>query len=60
MNILDKYDESIKLSYNYAYKILIHLKSIKVNHPKYIAGLWMVNLYYSYISIESKSISRLS
>lgn len=29
MNILDKYDESIKLSYNYAYRVLIHLKNIK-------------------------------
>lgn len=29
MNILDKYDESIRLSYNYVYKMLIHLKNIK-------------------------------
>ena len=29
MNILDKYDESIRLSYNYAYRMLIHLKNIK-------------------------------
>ena len=29
MNILDKYDESIRLRYNYAYRILIHLKNIK-------------------------------
>lgn len=29
MNILDKYDESIKLSHNYAYRMLIHLKNIK-------------------------------
>jgi len=29
MNILDKYDESIRLSYNYAYRILIRLKNIK-------------------------------
>jgi len=29
MDILDKYDESIRLSYNYAYRMLIHLKNIK-------------------------------
>lgn len=29
MNILDKYDESIRLSYNYAYRILTRLKNIK-------------------------------
>ena len=29
MNILDKYDESIRLSYNYAYRMLTHLKNIK-------------------------------
>ena len=29
MGILDKYDESIRLSYNYAYRMLIHLKNIK-------------------------------
>ena len=29
MNILDKYDESIRLSYNYAYRMLVHLKNIK-------------------------------
>ncbi|MBU3102335.1 MULTISPECIES: HI0074 family nucleotidyltransferase substrate-binding subunit [Clostridium] len=28
MGILDKYDESIKLTYNYAYRILVHLKNI--------------------------------
>jgi len=28
MGILDKYDESIKLSYNYAYRMLVHLKNI--------------------------------
>ena len=29
--ILDKYDESIKLTYNYAYRMLVHLKNIKDN-----------------------------
>jgi nucleotidyltransferase substrate binding protein (TIGR01987 family) len=29
MDILDKYDESIRLSYNYTYRMLIHLKNIK-------------------------------
>ena len=29
MNILDNYDESIRLSYNHAYRMLIHLKNIK-------------------------------
>nr|WP_298841840.1 HI0074 family nucleotidyltransferase substrate-binding subunit [uncultured Clostridium sp.] len=28
MGILDKYDESIKLTYNYAYRMLVHLKNI--------------------------------
>jgi len=28
MGILDKYDESIKLTYNYAYRMLLHLKNI--------------------------------
>ncbi|MBW9174022.1 nucleotidyltransferase substrate binding protein [Clostridium estertheticum] len=28
IGILDKYDESIKLTYNYAYRILVHLKNI--------------------------------
>ncbi|MFT5876142.1 MAG: hypothetical protein ACI8WT_005146 [Clostridium sp.] len=28
MGILDKYDESIKLTYNYAHKMLVHLKNI--------------------------------
>jgi nucleotidyltransferase substrate binding protein (TIGR01987 family) len=29
MNILNKYDESIRLSYNYAHRMLIRLKNIK-------------------------------
>jgi nucleotidyltransferase substrate binding protein, HI0074 family len=32
--ILDKYDESIKLTYNYAYRMLIHLKNITDNFNK--------------------------
>ncbi|WP_297522416.1 HI0074 family nucleotidyltransferase substrate-binding subunit [uncultured Clostridium sp.] len=32
--ILDKYDESINLTYNYTYKILIHLKNIQENYEK--------------------------
>ncbi|MFT5875268.1 MAG: nucleotidyltransferase substrate binding protein (TIGR01987 family) [Clostridium sp.] len=28
MGILDKYDESIKLTYNYVHKMLVHLKNI--------------------------------
>lgn len=32
--ILDKYDESIKLTYNYAYRMLIHLKNISENYEK--------------------------
>jgi len=28
MGLLDKYDESIKLTYNYAHKMLVHLKHI--------------------------------
>ena len=34
--ILNKYDESIKLSYNYAYRMLVHLKNItkKFNNIK--------------------------
>ncbi|MCB2356051.1 HI0074 family nucleotidyltransferase substrate-binding subunit [Clostridium estertheticum] len=31
MGILDKYDESIKLTYNYAYRMLVHLKNIADN-----------------------------
>ncbi|MCB2308645.1 nucleotidyltransferase substrate binding protein [Clostridium estertheticum] len=31
MGILDKYDESIKLTYNYAYRMLVHLKNITDN-----------------------------
>ena len=31
MGILDKYDESIKLTYNYAYRTLVHLKNITCN-----------------------------
>jgi len=27
-NILDKYDESIRLTYNHTYRILVHLKNI--------------------------------
>ena len=34
MGILDKYDESIKLTYNYAYRILVHLKNITENFTK--------------------------
>lgn len=30
--ILDKYDESINLTYNYTYRMLIHLKNIKENY----------------------------
>lgn len=30
-NILDKYDESIKLTYNYTYRMLVHLKNIIEN-----------------------------
>ena len=33
-SILDKYDESIKLTYNYAYRMLVHLKNIKDNFNK--------------------------
>lgn len=32
--ILDKYDESIKLTYNYAYRMLVHLKNITDNFNK--------------------------
>ncbi|MGL5415371.1 MAG: HI0074 family nucleotidyltransferase substrate-binding subunit [Clostridium sp.] len=32
--ILDKYDESINLTYNYTYRMLIHLKNIKENYLK--------------------------
>jgi hypothetical protein len=28
MGILDKYDESIKVTYNNAYRMLVHLKNI--------------------------------
>jgi nucleotidyltransferase substrate binding protein (TIGR01987 family) len=31
MGILDKYDESIKLTYNHAYRMLVHLKNITDN-----------------------------
>ena len=31
MGILDKYDESIKLTYNHAYRMLVHLKNIVEN-----------------------------
>lgn len=30
--ILDKYDESIELTYNYTYRILMHLKNIRENY----------------------------
>lgn len=32
--ILDKYDESIKLTYNHTYRILMHLKNIIENYTK--------------------------
>lgn len=32
--ILDKYDESINLTYNYTYRMLMHLKNIKENYEK--------------------------
>ncbi len=32
MGILDKYEESIKLTYNYAYRMLVHLKKIIDNY----------------------------
>ena len=32
--ILDKYDESIKLTYNYAYRMLMHLKNIRENYKR--------------------------
>ena len=32
--ILDKYDESIKLTYNYTYRMLVHLKNITDNFKK--------------------------
>ena len=32
--ILDKYDESIKLTYNYTYRMLSHLKNIRENYKK--------------------------
>ncbi|MGL4989756.1 MAG: HI0074 family nucleotidyltransferase substrate-binding subunit [Sarcina sp.] len=32
--ILDKYNESINLTYNYTYRMLIHLKNIKNNYLK--------------------------
>jgi hypothetical protein len=30
--LLDKYDESIKLTYNYVYRMLVHLKNITDNY----------------------------
>jgi hypothetical protein len=33
--ILDKYDESIKLTYNYTYRMLVHLKDITENFNKF-------------------------
>ena len=30
--ILEKYDESIKLTYNYTYRMLMHLKNIRENY----------------------------
>ena len=32
--ILDKYDESIKLTYNHIYRILMHLKNIRENYTR--------------------------
>lgn len=32
--ILDKYDESINLTYNYTYRMLMHLKNISENYKK--------------------------
>ena len=32
--ILDKYDESIKLTYNYTYRMLVHLKNIRENYRR--------------------------
>ena len=32
--ILDKYDESIKPTYNYAYRMLMHLKNIRENYKR--------------------------
>ncbi|KGM95436.1 nucleotidyltransferase [Clostridium novyi A str. 4552] len=32
--ILDKYNESIRLTYNYTYRMLTHLKNIKDNYKK--------------------------
>jgi nucleotidyltransferase substrate binding protein (TIGR01987 family) len=32
--ILEKYNESINLTYNYTYRILVHLKNIKENFSK--------------------------
>ncbi|KGN00632.1 nucleotidyltransferase [Clostridium novyi A str. 4570] len=32
--ILDKYNESIRLTYNYTYRMLTHLKNIKYNYKK--------------------------
>ena len=32
--ILEKYDGAIKLTYNYTYKILIHLKNIRENYRR--------------------------
>lgn len=32
--ILDKYDESIKLTYNYTYRMLLHLKNIRENYKR--------------------------
>lgn len=32
--ILDKYDESIKPTYNYTYKILMRLKNIRENYRR--------------------------
>lgn len=34
MGILDKYDESINLTYNYTFRILRRLKDIKLNYEK--------------------------
>ena len=36
MGILDKYDESIKLTYNHAYRMLVHLKNITDNFNKIV------------------------
>lgn len=64
--LLDKYDESIKLTYNYAYRMLKHLKNIRENYrmlenaDEITLGVYRDSIIKKYETLENLTWKLLS